>query len=159
MKRPVVIVLAVVGVLALMCVGGMVIGRVWLAGQMGPPEGVTVQVTRPDSVVTGQVFDVVVTVTDTSGRARTIRDIDLWETLPDGVTVVSVSPPYAEADLTMGFLTYTMNRPLAAHGTETITLTMKAGAPGVYSGDLDVGVDDVFRVNTTELVITVTGGE
>lgn len=155
MKKSVVVVLAVIGALSLMCIGGMVVGGIWLTGKMGPPEGIAVQVTRPDSVVSGETFDVVLTVTNSLPRARTIYDIDLWSTLVDGVSVVSVNPPYVSSDLSMGFWTYTMNQPLAANSAATITLTLTAGAPGVYRGDLDISVDDILKIHTTDLMITV----
>jgi hypothetical protein len=156
MKKSVVVVLAVIGALSLMCIGGIVFGGVWLSNNSGPPEGIAVQITRPDSVVSGEAFDVVITVTNSLPRARRIRDIDLWGTLVDGISVVSTDPVYKEADLSMGFWTYTMEHPIAANGTATVTLKLTAGAPGVYQGDLDVSVDKVLRVNTTDLVITVT---
>ncbi|MDX2115240.1 MAG: hypothetical protein SFZ24_06395 [Planctomycetota bacterium] len=156
MKKTVLIVLAVIGGLSLLCVGAGVAASLWLGSNTGPPENVSIVVNAPGSVVRGTQFDIVVTVTDTSGTARTIKDVDIYPTLNEGITFVKVTPTFAAADPSMGFYTYSMNTPVPANGTAVVTFTFVAQTAGTYAGDFDVSIDSIMRIHTTPTTITIT---
>lgn len=155
MGKTVLIILAVVGALALTCIGAMVVGGIWFAGQVGPPEGITTTITMPDSVYVGDSFDIVVTVTNQLDHARTIMDLDIYEPLLDGTSVASVEPEYTNLDTGLGSATYTMDLTLEAGSSVDITLKAVAVTPGVYTGDIDVSVDSVLNFTTESRVLAI----
>jgi hypothetical protein len=155
MPRWLVIVLAVIGALTLTCGGALVVGVFWIVSNSRPPEGITVSVIQPPEIRIGDTFDVVITVTDSLGQARTIRDVDFYDPLLDGVSVVKVDPPYSGYDSALGSATFTMEAPIDASATTTLIFTFKAERAGTYSGDLDVGVDKVMRIQTTPHSIVI----
>jgi hypothetical protein len=155
MGKVVVIVLAVIGGLALTCVGAFLLGGIWLNSKVGPPQGVVTAITMPDSVYVGDSFEIVVSVTNQLDRARTIKDIDFYEPLLDGVRIVSVEPDYDIFDPTLGFATYTMELPLGAGESIDITFTAEAVSAGVYSGDVDISVDNMLSFTTESRVVAI----
>lgn len=148
--------LIIVGVVALLivtCVGGVVGFMVW-AGTQDPPEGITVEVTLPETIVVGDRFDMVVTVKNELAQQRTLETIDFYSPLLDGVTIMGVDPtPSHSDDIIMR--TYTFQRPIPTQGEVSVTFSMTADAYGYYQGDLDVAVDGMFSILTTSQGITI----
>ena len=149
MKKVILITLAVVGVLAITCVGGIAIVGIWIGTKVGEPEGITVRIDQPATIDEGQTFDVVVEVTNALARERTLKDIDFYDPLLDGARLVRVDPVHSSYDTTMGTETFTMDQPIPANGSITVTLTFAAETAGTYAGDLDVSVDSVFSFKST----------
>jgi hypothetical protein len=147
------IIVGVVALLVLTCVGGVVGFFVW-AGTQDPPEGITVEVTLPDTIVVGDRFDMVVTVKNELPQQRTLETIDFYSPLLDGVTIMGVDPAPTHVDDIL-MLTYTFERPIPAEGEISVTFTMTADAYGYYQGDLDVAVDGMFSILTTSQGITI----
>lgn len=155
MGKAVIIVLAVVGGLALTCVGALVVGGIWLSAKAGPPEGIVTTVTMPDSVYVGDSFEIIVTVTNQLDHARTIKDIDFYEPLLDGTRVVSVEPDYDMLDTMLRMATYTMELPLGAGESIDVTFAAEAVAAGVYNGDIDVSVDSLLNFTSENRVLAI----
>lgn len=155
MGKAILIVLAVIGVLALTCVGASMIGGWWLVKNSGPPENVSITVGVPPRVVEGQTFDIVINVTDTGGSPRTIKDIDLSETLFAGFTFENSDPRFVAFDPAFGIATITLDAAVPASGVTTARITLRAETPGTYSGDVDVSVDSIFRIHTTPTTIVI----
>jgi hypothetical protein len=158
MNRTLLIVLIVIGVLAVGCLGTIVVGGYWLGQNAGPPEGVTISIAAPAAVKVGEQFSVVVTATDTSGSARTLKDIDFYEALHDGISMVSVTPPMKGLSAALGSHTYTMDLPIPANNSATVTFLFKADAPGTFSGDLDVSIDSIIKTHTTPTTLVINPG-
>jgi hypothetical protein len=155
MVKVVVIVLAVVGALALTCFGSVIVGTIWLANKIQPPQGITVQVAQPATILEGDTFDIVITVTDTLGRARTIMDIDFYDPLLKGLQLVSVTPPHQDFDPALGFGTFTMNASVPPNGSTTVTFRFVATTVGEYTADLDVSIDSIFSLDSREHTINI----
>ena len=155
MPRWLIILLAVAAAFVLLIGGTLVAGVAWIVRNSRPPEGVTVGIAQPAEIRVGDTFDVVVTVGDSLGRRRTIRDIDFYDPLLDGVSVVKVDPPYAAYDGSAGIATFTMEAPIEPNAFATVTFTFKAEQAGFYAGDLDVGVDGMMRIESTPHSITI----
>lgn len=146
------------------CVGGVFIGMALNVGQSITtamqnltPQNVVITTTAPTRVKSGEEFQIVVDVTDTSGSARTIGDIDFEQTLLDGASIVKVDPPPSvTATMTMiGYASHTMKLGVPASGAAKVTFTLKAGAPGTYAGDVDTYLDSDMAYHTDRVTIIV----
>jgi hypothetical protein len=160
MNKTVVIILCVVGgliLLGLTCVGGLIGFGVW-AGTQPPPEGITLDMDIPDAIYAGDTFDLVLTIRNDKPNDRTLVDVDFWSPLLDGVSVTTVDPQPNRVDETF-LSTYSFNRTIPASGEIIITFSAQADAPGVYAGDLDVSVDSMMSVLSTQQVITIYNAE
>lgn len=155
MRRSLIITLAIIGAIAVVCGGGGVVLVAWLGFSAGPPEGIVVDISRPDRVTVGESFELVVTVRNETDREREIQDIDFYEPLLNGVIVDGVVPPASAVDPSFGFATYTFNRSLSAGAEEVFTFSMTATTPGIYSGDLDVSIDSILSIATTAQTLVV----
>lgn len=155
MKNALIILLVIAGLLLVTCVGGVIFGMWWIGRNVGPPEGIAVTIDRPDRVKAGSEFNVVITIENLLDRERTLMNIDFYDPLLSGVTVKNVSTPYHNVDPTFGSVTYAFGEPIAPRSTMKITFVMSADTPGVYTGDLDVAIDSVFRFtsNTQTFII------
>lgn len=155
MGKAILITLAVLGALALTCVGASLIGGLWISAKSGPPEGIVTTVTIPDSVTVGESFEIVVTISNSLNRARTIKDIDFYDPLLEGVRVVSVDPMYNSFDPSFGMSTFTMEHELPAGASIDVTFVLEARTHGLYGGDVDVSVDSIlsFTSETRTLLI------
>lgn len=149
------VLIGVLGALTVTCIGGAVFASWWLSNNTGPPRNVTITSAIPAGIRAGSEFEITITVADTSGNARVVKDIDFHGTLLDGVTVVSVTPMHAGYDPANGFHTYTMDAPVPANATTTIVFRLLADTPGTYAGDLDVSVDGIMRIHTMPTVYTI----
>ncbi len=156
MSKVLLIVLAIVGVLALTCLGGLVIGGVWLFNNYKPPEGIRVNVDAPVNIAPGETFTISVTVANDLDRTRELLDIGLWSGIAD-LRVISIDPPPAYSDMTFGIGTYSFNTQMPPRSEITITFDVVADAPGVYAGSVDVSVDSMLRVATTSMSLSASG--
>lgn len=148
------------------CLGGGVIGVLLNVGQAVNtlaqnlrPRGAVVAVTTPATVNINEEFQIVVAVTDTSTQPRQIHSVDLKDTLLAGLTIVKIDPPANPAATGVALPGYTSHQarlPIAAGGTSTITITLKATSPGTFEGDIDVYVDTDMTFTTERRSITVT---
>ena len=155
MGKTVLIVLAVLGALALTCLGALVVGGIWLGAKVGPPPGIVTSVTMPETVTEGESFDIVISVTNQLDRSRVIKDIDFYDPLLDGVRVVSVDPVYDTFDPSFGMATYTMELAVGPGETVEVTFSAEAETYGLYAGDIDVSVDSLLSINTTNRALRI----
>ena len=155
MKNTLLIILAVIGALSVICVCGGVIGLIWLGSRIGPAEGIAVSITQPQRVTVGDDFDITIVIHNSLDKERTLKDIDFWDPLLEGVTVKSVDVVYESYDPDYGIVTYTFNQPIAPLRSMTITFTLTADKPGTYTGDLDVAVDHMLSITTNPTTIII----
>jgi len=150
------VVLIVAGVLVLLgitCVGGLVGFGIW-AGSQPPPEGITLDVALPDAISAGDEFAIVLTISNDRPEPRTLQDVDFWFGLLDGVTLRGADPAPNRVDTNLA-TTYSFNRTIPASGDLVVTFDADADTPGVYTGDLDISVDTIMSVLSTQQTITI----
>ena len=155
MGKTLLIVLAVLGALALTCVGALVVGGVWVSAKVGPPPGIVTTITMPDSVAEGETFEIVVSVTNELDRTRVIKDIDFYDPLLDGVRVVSVDPVYDTFDPSFGMSTFTMELAVGPGETVEIIFSAEAETYGLYAGDIDVSVDSLLSFTSENRALRI----
>lgn len=158
MRAPWVILLCIVFLLIGSCAGfftGMLVNLTKVQ-QALTPENVDISVDAPDSVKVGETFTIKVTVTDRSGQARRIHDLDLQETLLQGASITGITPKPATTTSIFGYASHTMNLSVPASGSATVTFSLSATAPGSYSGDIDTYIDSDFAFLTNTIQIDIT---
>lgn len=158
MRAPWVILLCAV-CLVTGCVAGFFAGmfvNIARVGRAFTPESVAVSVNAPATVKVGETFALTVTVTDLSGAARRVHDIDFEETLLEGLTITGISPKPAATTSVMGYAVHTMNAPVPASGQTVITFTLKADAAGTFTGDVDTYVDSDIAFITNMVTVSVS---
>ena len=141
------------------CVAGFFAGlfvNIARVGRAFTPESVAVSVNAPATVKVGETFTLTVTITDLSGAARRVHDIDIAETLLEGLTITGISPTPASTSSMKGYAVYTMNAPVPASGQTVVTFTLKADAAGTFVGDVDTYVDSDLAFSTNTVAVNVT---
>lgn len=158
MRAPWVILLCIVFLLIGSCAGfftGMLVNLTRVQ-QALTPENVDITIDAPDSVKVGETFTIKVTVTDRSGQARRIHDLDIEQGLIEGASITSIAPRPATTTSIFGYASHTMNLAVPANGFTTVTFTLTATAPGTYSGDIDTYIDSDFAYLTNTMQIDIT---
>jgi hypothetical protein len=158
MRAPWVILLCIVFLLIGSCAGfftGMLVNLTKVQ-QALTPESVDISVDAPNSVRVGETFTIKVTVTDRSGQARRIRDLDIEQDLLQGASITGITPKPATTTSIFGYASHTMNLSVPASGSTTVTFTLTATAPGSYSGDIDTYIDSDFAFLTNTIQIDIT---
>lgn len=158
MRAPWVILLCIVFLLIGSCAGfftGMLVNLTKVQ-QALTPENVDIAIDAPDSVKVGETFTIKVTVTDRSGQARRIHDLDLQETLLQGASITGITPKPATTTSIFGYASHTMNLSVPASGSATVTFSLSATAPGSFSGDIDTYIDSDFAYLTNTISIDIT---
>lgn len=112
------------------------------------PEGLSAVTELPARARVGEQLQLVVRVTNSLDRQRTLTNTDLEDSLVKGFEVVSIEPaPVERSDSpVLGTWVYQHKRPLAPHETVSVTFGLRAAKPGTFGGDVTVYVDgDHFR--------------
>ena len=147
------VVVAVIA-LGITCVGGIVAFGVWATGQV--PEGIILSFEYPDDVVVGDEFDVTITIENLLEESRTLTDLDFYNPVLDGVSIVSFDPVPVSDDgaSILGSRTISFNRPIPAEGEIILVVTMTAQEAGFFTGDVDVSIDGILSIySTTQTII------
>ncbi len=140
----------VVLMLLAVCGGGLGVLVLYLGGE---PNAIRVEVAAPQTVALNETFTLEVTVENVSVDAVTVNGIGLEMSLLDGAEVVGVQPlQSAIRDRNYPFLgdwrEYTFDSPVADGGKLVVSFTLKATAPGTYSGDVTAWIkSDVFGLS------------
>ncbi len=96
----------------------------------------------PTSVVVGEEFDVVATISHDSSETQLLHSIDIGETYLEGVAIGSSTPDFSESYLLDdGTYTHTLLADIPAGGT-TVTFHAVALESGNWKGAFDVCFDD-----------------
>ena len=153
-------------IFAVGCGSGLVVG--WMSGSMSGfgslledfdlDAAVTVQASYPDSVVLGDSFELIITITDTSGNSRTIEDVDFSGSLIGNAEFVSVSPhPRSTSTSTdPSYIEHVFGQPLAANRSADITFDIKPTKLGVYTTDISVYMNGYNSQYTTVTIDVVS---
>jgi len=133
------------------------------SGIFGDPEDVTVKVDAPLRVVEGQDFPVVVTVTNTAGRAQTLNSLDVADAYIAGIAITSSTPPFTDSmhvpiDNTWSY-EYMLDIP--AGGEVQVTLNASALKVGDFNGDIGacINSDSNFLSMPVRTVVSKAGAE
>ncbi len=134
-------------VLALLC--GCVVGTVYLVSSLvAETNTIRTEVTLDaETVPVGQTITITVEVENVDLDAVSIRAVGLETDLLEGVEVISIDPPFRATEersypVVGDWTEYTLGRRVSGGDIMTITVTLQATQPGLYSGDLSVWVDE-----------------
>jgi len=133
----------VIGVLILLYVAYMTV-RTIVAGRGGrSPEGLSAAAELPRRARVGEQVSLVVRITNSLDRPRTLTSTDLDEALVKGLEVVSVEPvPIEKSDAAvLGTWVFSHQRPIGPGETVTVTFALRAAMAGTFSGNVTVYVD------------------
>ena len=103
---------------------------------------------EPASAPLGETLTLTVKVENVSLDTITVRGISLSDDLASAVTVTETQPITRTAEhsplLGQKWTEYTLHQPLAGGNTLEVVFTLQAAAEGVYSGEVNVWVEDTF---------------
>ncbi len=122
------------------------------------PVEASIAVTLPDTVTPNEPFDLVVTVSDTSGIDRTIATIDISEALADLCDLQPVTPETISINDDYGYDEYEYYTTLPANGSLDFTFTATAKAQGSHRGVVSVYFEDFRSVSRPVIVNAETPG-
>ena len=144
------------------CGSGFIVG--WGAGltnsflgALAPdrPFGADIVVEAPSSVREGEQFELVVTVTDTSGEARMLATIDFYDDLCDDFEVISVTPEPSGFTQQRGYRETRFHTDLPAHSSVRTVFTLRATRAGQAVGDVEVYLDMTYVSDYETVTIDV----
>ena len=152
------LIIAVVVILVLAIAGFVAMG-VFMVNNV--PDGVGLRFEYPNDVKVGDTFDVTVTITNDLNESRKLHDLDLYDPILNGVSIVSVTPaPAADEGLsTLGSRTISFNNTIDAQSDFEIVISMTAIESGYYTGDVDVSIDGMLSIYTTTQTIEISDPE
>lgn len=108
------------------------------------PENLSVEYSLPYSVMRGEEFELLLTLSNTGDSEFTVNDIDLDEafggSILDGAVVLWTDPPM-ERDYSMqGIKTFQYNRAIPAGETRHVTFRLQAVTSGEFGGSIGIYV-------------------
>ena len=121
------------------------------------PEGVQVSITAPEKVETGELFDVTVTIKNSTDEIQELMSIDFDTNYLEGISLIDSTPAYADAwDFSLiGIMSYDYYSDIPPGESLEIIFSMTGVLAGKYEGDLDVCIntemDCVFGTVVTEV--------
>lgn len=147
-------------IFAVGCGSGLVVG--WFSGAStglfdlfeNLEAEIAVETALPDTVQLGDSFELVITITDTSGNARTIEDIDFSGSLPDNAEFVSITPSPNQVNPDSGYIEHVFHQSLGANQSMDFIFEIKPTQSGVYNADISVYMDG-YNSEYTEVTIEV----
>ena len=134
------------GVLVVLSVCGCLIigaGSVGLLTYFGrEPENLSVEYSLPYSVIKGEEFELLLTLSNTGDSEFTVNDIDLDEafgdSLLDGAIVLWTDPPMERDYSLSGIKTFHYNRAIPAGETHQVTFRLQAVTSGEFGGSIGI---------------------
>ena len=143
------------------CLGGGVAG--WFAGvatNLGnafaydpEPFDADISIRAPDTVTVGETFDIVVTVTDTGNRQRTLDYVDWQGPMVERLDALSIVPTPDYIDTSGSLREHGYSTTVPASGAATVTFTVRADQPGPLDIDLRVYLDMASEHSTHALTV------
>ncbi|MBI2445034.1 hypothetical protein HYV43_01465 [Candidatus Micrarchaeota archaeon] len=139
--------------------GVLLLAGVLLAGCVSfqPPSNVFVQIAAPDSVASGQAFNVTILIQNSDSREHRLDSIDLPLVWLKGMDVVGVFPPsYDHFDLAVvDQRTYSFNTMLPADSDVGVVFTFAPQKAGTFYGPWSVCIDGGASCRDQDLRILV----
>ena len=113
------------------------------------PENLSVEYSLPYSVMRGEEFELLLTLSNTGDSEFTVNDIDLDEafgdSILDGAVVLWTDPPM-ERDYSMqGIKTFKYNRAIQAGETRQVTFQLQAVTSGEFGGSIGIYVGGLAK--------------
>lgn len=142
-------------VLGVTCVGGITAFGIWFVNNT--PEGIMLDFDYPDNIVVGDEFEVTITVENLFDETRMLYELDFYNPILDGVSIISFDPPPATDDgqAIFGSRTIAFNQQIPAEGEVVIVVTMAAEQAGYYTGDVDVSIDGILSIHSTTQTLVI----
>ena len=150
-------ILLVLGICACAVVGLGSIGFISYFG--AEPEGLTVVYDMPQRVENGAEFELVLTLSNTSGAVLHVGDIDLDEafggSILDGAIVLETDPRMEKDYSIPGIKTFVFDRDIPAGASQDLIFTLRATTAGEHGGSVGVYVGDrAVRIETVTITVT-----
>ncbi len=141
------------GVLVILSACGCLIfgaGSVGLLTYFGrEPDNLSVEYALPYSVVRGEEFELLLTLSNAGDSEFTVNDIDLDEafsdSILDGAIVLWTDPPMEKDYSISGIKTFQYNRAIPAGETRQVTFRLQAVTSGEFGGSIGVYVGDLAK--------------
>ncbi len=151
-KTTIIIVLvAVLGGMALTCVGG-VAALLYLSlnppGGFGPPQNITVAVNAPSQAPARQPFQITVDVTNTATTTQNLNSIDIYDGWHDGFVISQTTPATTSKIRIMDFTSYFFEKDIPPGQTLTVTFDVTPTTVGSYTGDWDICINTEYSFMT-----------
>ena len=141
------------------CVALLAGGIAFVVKFGGEPEGLSANYSMPSLVEKGEVFELVISMTNTGTTDIEVSDIDLDEVFDDSILdglIVLESDPHMEKDYSIsGIKTFKYNRTINPGDTHTVIFTLQAVTSGEFGGPIGHYVGDLAkRFDYVGIVIT-----
>ena len=139
-RQILVLCLAIAGALFIAtCIGGVL----FIRQAFKSPENIVFTIEAPLRVTSGDDFEIVVTIENTSTKPQTLVSIDVWDRYLEGIAIIASSPSFRQAfhipiDNTVA---YEFNREIPGNGSLIVTLSAQALAPGDYDSYIDACIN------------------
>lgn len=125
---------------ALAIIGGLaVVGLLWYAAE--DVQGVAVSIEQPESVKTGETFELAVKVANNRAKGLLkLSDIDIGKDYLSGFVVVSTEPAFkTSTDVPIiEMRSFTFDITIPAQQSKVVKFKLKATREGLFSADLDI---------------------
>lgn len=141
------------GVLVVLSACGCLIfgaGSVGLLTYFGrEPENLSIEYSLPYSVVRGEEFELLLTLSNAGDSEFTVNDIDLDEafsdSILDGAIVLWTDPPMERDYSIPGIKTFQYNRSIPAGETRHVTFRLQAVTSGEFGGSIGIYVGALVK--------------
>jgi hypothetical protein len=108
----------------------------WFYMYDAPPK-FFVEMEYPDTVVSGQEFDLVFEIENRDSGSRTLNSIDMHDDFLGGFEVVSITPSPGSREDLWGYQIFNIDESIKSSDTLNITMRLRAETVGFWSGDVD----------------------
>lgn len=112
-------------------------------GLLDDPQDIALKVDAPLRVRQGEVFQILVTVTNSAPTAQTLHSLDIADAWVDGIAITSSEPPFSEASHVPidNTWSYRYMREIPPGGSVQVALTASALKSGDWAGDIDACIN------------------
>jgi hypothetical protein len=152
-------------IFAVGCGSGILVG--WFAGASSDlsdifddfsyePAEIIVETSMPETIKIGERFELIVMITDTAGKARTLRDVDFSGTLVENANFLTITPSPNTVSPEAEYIEHVFDSPLGANQTFEVTFIIEPKQPGFYSAEISAYVDD-YSSEDAHISIEVLG--
>ena len=145
------------------CGSGLLVG--WFAGaasgfsdllnDLDMDAQITVETSSPETIALGETFELVITVTDTSGSARTIEDIDFSGSLIENAKILSITPQPNQVNPDPEYIEHVFSQPLGASQSIDFLFVFEPTQAGFYNAHINTYMES-YDSEHVDIMIEVT---
>ncbi len=152
-------------IFAVGCGSGLLVG--WFAGTVNSigdafsdfgPANITIAHDAPGTAVVGEPVVVTLTISDTSGSQRLIRDIDWSGTIVDNMELGIVTPAPQSDTPDASYHEFVFDQQLGANQSTGFSFKITPNQAGIYHAEITVYIDE-YNSQSTQITIEATAPE